>query len=143
MFRPYVVIEPFVRPNTPLFYLRIANTGKTSANDLRLSISTDFHQFGEENRNIKNFPAFSSTINSFAPNQQLIFALAQSFLIFSEFNSNLPKQFSITARYSFGSREIIETHNIDLRAYESSEGSKDPIVEELGKIREQLKRLSL
>ncbi|HSP85766.1 MAG TPA: hypothetical protein VLN09_08535 [Psychrobacter sp.] len=143
MSRPYIVIEPFVRPNTPLLYLKIVNTGKTSANNLRLSISNDFYQFGEENKNIKDFPAFCSTIDSFAPNQQLIFALAQGFLIFGESNSKLPKQFSITANYSFGTREVIETNHIDLRAYELSKGFKDPVVEELGKIREQLKKLKV
>lgn len=38
--RPYVVVEPFVRPNTPFLYLRIKNTGKTSAQDLTLKTST-------------------------------------------------------------------------------------------------------
>jgi hypothetical protein len=133
--RPYVTVEPYVRPNTPLLYIKITNTGQTSAVNLKLSISKDFYQFGDCARNLKNFPAFSSTIGSFAPNQKFIFALAQGFLLFGEPNINLPKQFPITAKYNTGKHEVEETSNIDLRAYELSEGYKDPIVEKLEKLK--------
>lgn len=139
--RPYIVIEPFVRPGTPVICLKIINTGKTSAKNLRLTIDKDFCQFGNINKNLKDFPVFSSTIDSFAPKQRLLFALAQSFVIFGEKDNKVPKQFSITAKYSFRGNEVIETSEIDLRAFELSEYQTDPIVEKLGKICEQLEKL--
>ena len=76
-----------------------------------------------------------------APNQQFLFGLAQTFVIFGKPNDNLPKQFSITAKYNIGTREVEETSNIDLRAYEWSEGYKDPVVEQLKGIKKQLENL--
>ena len=139
--RPHVTIEPYVRTNTPVLYIKIINTGQTSAKNLTLTLSKDFHQFGNSERNLRNFPAFNSTIDSFAPNQQFLFGLAQSFVIFGKPNDNLPKQFSITAKYNIGTREVEETSNIDLRAYEWSEEYKDPVVEQLKGIKKQLENL--
>jgi len=34
--RPYVSVRVFTEPNNPVFYLRIANTGRTAANNARL-----------------------------------------------------------------------------------------------------------
>lgn len=140
MSRPYIVIEPFVRPNTPIIYLRIKNTGKTSAGNLKLTLDKDFYQFDDKNRNLKDFPVFDSKIDSFAPNQELLFALAQGFRIFGESENLLPLQFTIVSQYETSVRKITEKIHIDLRVYEFSEGYKDPIVEELSKIREQLKK---
>lgn len=139
MMRPYIVIEPFVRSNTSLIYLRIKNTGRTSAKQLKLRINKDFYQFDNESRNLRDFPAFSSEIDSFAPNQELLFGLAQGFIIFSKSNNRMPLQFEITASYKSGNKSYKETSLIDLRVYELSEYYKDPIVEELSKIGERLK----
>ena len=59
MYRPYVVVEPFVRLNTPFFCLRIKNTGKTPAKNLTLNFDRDFYQFAEKNKNFKDFDAFN------------------------------------------------------------------------------------
>ena len=47
----------------------------------------------------------------------------------------VPQQFTITATYSFGSKEFTEPNRIDLRPYIGSEGELDPVVEELEKLR--------
>src|SRR2546423_13676285 len=78
--RPYITIAPFVRPHTNILYLRIKNTGKTVAENVRLTLDTDFFQFGDANRpnsNLRDLAAFSETIDSMPPDFELLFALAQ------------------------------------------------------------------
>ena len=144
MMRPYVIVSPFVRPHTPLLYLRIINTGRNAAHNLRLSIDRDFYQFGEtqNDKNLKNKSAFTTPMNSFPPNSELIFALAQGWVLF-EGNGKpdvCPVQFTITANYEFSGKKIEERHNIDLRGFLGSEGNSDPLVEELEKIRKVMEK---
>lgn len=49
-----------------------------------------------------------------------------------------PKQFEILAEYKYQNKSVRENHKIDLRPYSASEGAKDPVVEELEKIRKAL-----
>ena len=53
-----------------------------------------------------------------------------------------PPQFNVTASYKFRGKQIEETNRIDLRPYIGSEGGRDPVVEELEKIREVLEKKS-
>jgi hypothetical protein len=140
--RPYVVVEPFVRPNTPFLYLRIKNTGKTSAQDLTLNIDRDFYQFADKSKNFKGFDAFNTTIDSLPPNAELLFALAQGWVILADDADQeiTPKQFEILAEYKYQNKSVRENHKIDLRPYSASEDVKDPVVEELEKIRKALEK---
>lgn len=140
MFRPYVTISPYIRPNTTLLYLKIENTGKSTAEDLKLTIDKDFFQFGESNRddhNLKTKTAFVEPIQSLPPGGKLVFALAQGFVIFSPGadQTKTPQQFTITANYRMGNRLYSENNHIDLKPFIGSEGEREPIVEELEKIR--------
>ncbi len=140
MLRPYITISPYVRPHTTLLYLKIENTGKTSAENLKLSIDKDFFQFGESNqedRNLKSKTAFVEPIQSFPPGGKLVFALAQGFVIFSPGadQSKVPQQFTVTACYQMGDRIFSEENRVDLRPFIGSEGELEPIVEELERIR--------
>ncbi len=143
MLRPYVTVSPYVRPHTTLLYLRIENTGKSAAENLRLSMDKDFFQFGEAKRpdhNLRTKAAFIAPIQSFPPGAKLVFALGQGFVIFapSADQDRVPQQFSITATYSMGAREFTEVNRIDLRPYIGSEDELEPIVEELERIRKVL-----
>lgn len=142
MFRPYIVFEPFVRPNTPFIYLRIKNTGKTAAKNVTLKLDRDFYQFAEKDKNLRETTAFSSTFDSFAPDSEILFGLGQGWILFSETADKTitPTQFSISANYSYLEKEITEIHQIDLRPFVGSEGAKDPVVEELEKIRKTLEK---
>jgi hypothetical protein len=140
MSRPYVTVAPFIRPHTTLLYLRVSNIGKTAAHNLRLSLDRDFFQFGEVNRpdrNIKTISAFSTSIDSFAPGMELIFGLAQGSIIFGDGarTGACPTQFSITATYEYLGKSVTEVSHVDLRPYIGSEGERDPVVEELERIR--------
>ena len=146
MLRPYVAITPYVRPHTTVLYLRIENSGKSSAENLRLSMDKDFFQFGEVNQpdhNLRTKKAFLDPIRSMPPGGKLIFALAQGFVVFapSADPDHLPRQFTITATYQFGDREFKEINHIDLCPYIGSEGEHDPLVEELERLRKVAEKL--
>lgn len=146
MSRPYVVISPFVRPHTSLLYLKVENTGRTMAADLQLKIDRDFFQFGEPkqpNRNLRTMTAFTTSIKSLPPNAKLVFALGQGFVIFAqEADDNItPKRFCITATYTFGFKTVTEENHIDLTPYVGSEGERDPVVDELEKIRKSIEKM--
>ncbi|MGU3845884.1 hypothetical protein ACVZHT_30480, partial [Vibrio diabolicus] len=101
MSRPYLVVQPIVRPHTPFLYLKIYNSGKTPALNVKLELDKDFYQFDESDKNLREASAFSSTFDSFAPNQELFFALGQGWLIFDDSKHTLPEQFVVTASYSY------------------------------------------
>jgi hypothetical protein len=144
MLRPYVTVAPFIRPHTPFLYLRIKNTGKTSAENLRLTLDQDFFQFGENNRsekNLRNLSAFNTPIDSLPPEVELIFGLAESWVIFQEGgNTECPVQFKVTSEYEFFGKKYEERHYIDLRAYLGTVGELDPVVEELERIRKVMEK---
>lgn len=142
MSRPYLVVQPVVRPHTPFLYLKIYNSGKTSALNVKLELDKDFYQFDESDKNLKKASAFSSAFDSFAPNQELFFALGQGWLIFGESKHSLPEQFVVTASYSYLDKEVVEKNHIDLRPFSQSEGQRNPIVEELEKIRKAQEKLA-
>jgi hypothetical protein len=76
MLRPYVSISVYIRPHTPILYLKIENTGRTAAEDLQLVMDKDFFQFGERNqadKNLRTKAAFVNSIQSLPPNGKLIF----------------------------------------------------------------------
>lgn len=143
MLRPYVTAAPFIRPNTPILYLRVKNTGRTGAQNLRLTLDRDFFQFGEKTgKNLRNMSAFSIPIDSFPPGAELIIALAQGWVVFGE---NVqpdicPTQFNVTATYEYLGKEVAELNRIDLRPYIGTEGEHDPVVEELERIRKVMEK---
>jgi len=139
--RPYITISPFIRANTPILYLRVKNTGKTNAQNLRLSIDRDFLQFGDR-ANLKELSAFTTPIDSLPPDAELIFGLAQGWVLFGEKSKPdaCPLQFNITATYVFPGKKVQEVTQVDLRPYLGTEGESYPIVEELEKIRKVLEK---
>ncbi len=143
--RPYITVQPFVRAHTSFLYLRIKNSGRTGAENLHLSIDCDFFKFGKVDRpenNLRNLSAFSVPINSFPPETELLFALGQSWVIFGDEteSKNCPTQFKITATFMFGQKKFVESHQIDLRLFLGSEGERDPLVDEVEKIRKFIEK---
>jgi hypothetical protein len=143
--RPYVTVAPFVRSHTPFLYLRISNTGRTSARNLRLTLDRDFFQWGESkqpDKNLRNMTVFSTPIDSFAPGAELILALGQGWVIFGQDAKPeiTPSQFSVTAAYEFFGKSVEELNQLDLRPFSGTEGERDPIVEELERIRQALEK---
>lgn len=144
--RPYVVIAPILELDNPIFYLRISNTGKSAAINLRLGIDKSFQMFGEmsEDRNLATLKAFNQPIGSFPPGAEITFSLAQGFVIFAgnEENPGLPHTFSVTAKYQFEGKEITEINNIDLRPYLGSGVPQDAYIRKLKSIDESLQSIA-
>ncbi len=145
--RPYISVSPVIRPHTPFLYLKIANTGRTGAQNLRLTLDRDFFQWGKANepgKNLRTQNAFSLPIDSFAPGAELLFGLGQGWVLFGEKANSAatPVQFNITASYEFFGRKVEEVNRIDLRPYLGTEGEHDPVVEELERIRKVLEQKS-
>lgn len=144
--RPYILVSTSVRTGTQLLYLSIKNVGKTAALNLKLSLDKSFYQLGEkrEDRDIANSAAFSRVIDSFPPDGQLLFLLGNGPTLYGGSNTEelSPLQFQVTVNYMSGSESISETSIVDLRPYINTDVPHDPIVEELGKLREEFKKLS-
>lgn len=142
--RPYVTIAPLTLPKNILLFLRVVNTGKTAAERLRLELDRPFRRFGrvEEAENLATYSAFTAEIASFAPGAELIFALAQGFVLFGESadESKTPLLFKVTATYGFGGRRVTEITDVDLRPYRGMHIAYDPVVDELSEIKEVLKK---
>jgi hypothetical protein len=123
-------------------YLRIRNTGRSAATGLDVRVDRDFFQFGDAKpeRNIRTFHAFSGTIESMPPGSQLIFALAQGFVIHGEKADGTvtPKEFVVSARYSQGDRTFVEKTHVDLRPFAQSVPPPDPLIEKLDEIKREL-----
>lgn len=140
MLRPYITAAPFIRLHTTLLYLRVKNTGRMGAQNLRLTLDRDFFQFGEKDgadKNLRTKSAFSTPIDSFPPGAELIFALGQGWVLFGEGAQPdvSPTQFNVTAIYEFLGKRVEEMNRVDLRPYIGTEGELDPVVEELERIR--------
>lgn len=144
--RPYILVSTSVRMGTQLFYLSIKNVGKTAALGVKLSLDKSFYQLGDkrEERNIANSAAFSRVIDSLPPDGQLLFLLGTGPSLYGDSNTEelSPLLFHVTAKYTSGSESISETSIVDLRPYINTDLPTDPIVEELGKLRQEIVKLS-
>jgi len=147
LFRPYISIFPVIYTDKSIFFLKIANTGRTAANNLKLSIDKNFYQFGkkEENRNLRKHSAFSKPIDSFVPDAQILFYLAQGFDLFGENAKEdiTPSVFTITARYEYSGKKVEEKTVVDLRPYLNSAIPHDPIVEKLKDIKDSIDKIKI
>lgn len=144
--RPYVSVAPVLEPDNPIFYLRISNAGKTSANNLKLTIDKSFHKFGEKSgeSDLASFAAFNQVIESFPPGAEIVFSLAQSFKLFGEDADKdlLPHSFTITAEYSYENKTVVENNIIDLKAYYGANIPQDPYVRKLKDISKALEKVA-
>lgn len=146
MYRPYVTVTPFLEPDNPIFYLRIANLGKTAATDLQLSIDRSFFKFGErsEHSDLSNYSAFNNPIDSLPPGSEIIFGLAQGFVVFAEGAdpSTCPTTFKVKAKYKFSAKYIEEMYVVDLRPYLHADVPQDPVIRKLNAINDSLGKLT-
>jgi len=120
--RPYIQINSYARERS-LECLLIKNVGQTAAEDVRFLLDKDFFQYGKPERNIREFPLFTSGIKSIPPNNEYHIGLAQYQLFFSEDRDEniIPTSFSITCTYSyktylFKKKKIKEKTTIDVEA---------------------------
>lgn len=142
--RPRVLVEPYARPHTNIFYLRIRNVGSSTASDLALKIDKEFWKSGEksDNRRLHLKPVCQKPLVAFYPGQDLRFALGEGFVVLGvQPDSPLcPVEFTISTSYSYLGRVIEEEFPIDLNIYFESEPERCPVVEELERLRQVIKQ---
>ena len=142
--RPYISVSVFKQQESVIFSLRIANTGKMSAKNLKLNLDREFYKYGRDSIDNKfsNFVAFNEVIECFSPGAELIFDLAQSAIIFGEGSNSekTPAQFNIKAEYSYGNKTVIEQNKIDLRPYFLTNTQRSPLPKELNQIRDAIEK---
>lgn len=140
--RPYITISAFTVPNNFIFFLRIANAGRAAAQNVRLELDRDFYQYGGKagGVNLRSAVAFQEPIQQLPPGSEIVFGLAEGFVILGERNDPAltPSVFEISATYSYGARTVSEKTIIDLRPYSAGMTAPDPIATELNKLREEL-----
>jgi hypothetical protein len=143
--RPYVTVGLVIVPNSHIFYLRIANTGKTGANNVRLLMDRDFFQYGRQpGTNLREVSAFTQPIQQLTPGQEIVFGLAMGpQLVGDLLNPAItPPVFSVTATYSYANRTVIEETAIDVRPYRDSMRAPSPTATELAGIKAALEKLA-
>jgi hypothetical protein len=144
--RPYVVVAPVLELDNPIFYLKVSNSGRTAARNLRLALDKTFLKFGERSQqsDLSNFTAFKQPIDSFPPGAEITFSLAQGFKIFegNAENPDLPQNISVTAEYEFEKKQVREVNRIDLRPYFGANIPQDGYIRKLNEISESLKKIA-
>ena len=143
--RPYLTINVFSEPHSVVFYLRIANTGRTGASNVLKEMDRDFYQYGQKDRpSLREASAFQQPIEQLPPGAEMIFGLAQGFVVLGNEadKSVTPPVFSINATYSYGEKTVSEMTTIDLRPYKESMNPPSAIADELEKIRKQIEKIA-
>jgi len=137
MTRPYVTVAALLEVDNPIFYLRITNMGKTAATNLKLSLDKPAYKLAEKS-------AFNDMIKSFPPGAEIIFLLAQSFVIFADnADSNItPSCFTVTAEYSYGEKRVVEANIIDLNPYTGANIPQDAYARKLNAINESIQMVA-
>jgi hypothetical protein len=133
--RPCIAVSTFLVPRSVMIYLKIENIGKTAAHDLHLTWDRDFYQFGRSGTedNLAQSSAFAQPIKTFPPGAQLVFPLAQAFVVFGEgANSEAtPQVLNVKAIYRYLHKTVTETTAIDLNPYLKSQPEPDPMLDKL------------
>lgn len=123
--------------------LSVSNKGNSAARNLRLKIDRAFYVNAEQNpqSNLQNFQAFKEEIASFAPRAELKFFLGIGHTVMGD-SVACPRQFSVTAEYTFDRERVEEETVVDLSPYLRYDVSKDPISNQLEKINSTLTKIA-
>jgi hypothetical protein len=142
--RPNIVISAVTMTDSPMLYLTVKNSGLSAARDLSLTMDRDFYQFGkkQDDMNLRRKGALGNSIVAFAPQAELLFHLAQGFVVFDK-NADpsiTPSIFKIAAEYKYRDRTFCEETTIDLNAYLYCSVANDPIVAQLKRIEDAIRK---
>lgn len=144
--RPYVHLVLYLVPATDIFALRIENSGRTAAANVRLTLDHDFHTFGDmqPERNMKSFNVFSQPITNFGPGARIDLWLAQGSHLFGEEAGSkfTPLTFAINATYEFGGKSVTEMTTIDFHPYLTTDTPQVPLSKELKDIKRAIEDLT-
>ena len=138
--RPYVSVSLVKRHNNPHIFLRVENTGQTTARNMTLRFGPEIEsvQTLQGIKEIKDSYLFTKTLASFPPQSPVFFIFGHGASLFSTDKDIAHKTLSATATYSFISQTISETTWLDVNQYNASALDTDPIVSALGHIKEEI-----
>jgi cyanate lyase len=93
---------------------------------------------------LSTLSAFNNPIDSLPPGSEIIFGLAQGFVVFAEGAdpSTCPTTFTVTAKYKFSGKNVEELHVVDLRPYLNADVPQDPVIRKLSAIIDSLGKLT-
>ena len=140
--RPYISIGIFQYPGNSIFFIRIRNTGRTAAVQLRLSLDKVVYQFEgtPEEIDLNRTTIFSEITESFPPEAELLVPIHAGIPLFrqSTDREKSPLVFKITAAYQYSNNNVTEHTTIDLRPYARAHRPIDPIHNDLEAISKNL-----
>jgi len=143
--RAYVTIGTFQYPGNSIFFIRIRNTGRTAAVQLKLNLDRAVYQFEgtPEEVDLNKTTIFSEIIESFPPDAELLIPIHGGISLFSKSTDRekSPLVFKITSIYQNSSNNVTEHTTIDLRPYARAHRPIDPIHNDLESISENLREI--
>lgn len=145
LYRPYITVTTFSAPEDRILYLRISNTGQSTAENLQLKLDRSFHVGRGQSAefDLAEAGAFTRLIQSFPPGAELNFLLGGHDDLFGrdgkEEHPLSPWSFTISAQYSSLGKPLPEENTtVDLRQYQRSIPPSDTTVRELRHIRKAI-----
>lgn len=140
--RPYVVVRPFTEDGS-WYNLFIENKGRTSAQNLILSIDRDFYVDNIDSYNLADMYVFQKPIDTLPPNGSITLLLGFGSQIFGDGpdRSRVPLVFQVTARYTYGERTVEETSTVDLQMFGGLRIAKKDPGKELSEIAKTLSKM--
>ena len=140
---PVIAVNLQIRDEV-LINLRIKNSGRATARNLRISLDRDFHQFAapDPDRNIRYFGIFQNPIPCFPPDEQLLIHLSQGWNLGKVHNDRVitPPEIKIEVAYDHAGCRHTERFEFDLAAYYHTFQDRSETSKELRKIREALEK---
>lgn len=144
LYRQYISISPVMYSGVPCIFLKIKNTGKTAAHNLSLTVDKDFYKYGEKKKenNLRLYSAFTQAIDSFVPEKEMLFYLAQGFKIFGRESDQeiTPQVFSVYAEYEYQKKRVVEKTTVDLRPFLMSALPQNAVADNLKQLVELIEK---
>lgn len=143
MTRPYIQPTLALLPGSPIFVLRVKNTGKTTARNLRLGLDKDFYQLGNKSRNLRALNAFKEPILSFPPGSEFMFWLGTGpEMLGPTHDDNLmPQVLAVTATYEYSDKRVTEATIVDVRPFLDTDIPLDPVTHGMKDITQAIQKV--
>ena len=139
LMRPYVSVR-LTRDRTS-YILIVENNGRTPAENLRLDIDREFHCLGSSDFSLSEETLFSEGVSTFPSNAEVGYILGSTVQLQDD-PEDMPKRFTVTARYSYGDTTVEKDFEIDLRQFAKKVLVYKGVRRELKEIREAAEDIS-
>jgi hypothetical protein len=140
--RPYIAISLVKPPNNPYIHLRIENTGRSAAHNVRFALGPEVDAVCQKEtiRHLRESYLFTKEILSLPPGSPVLFLLGLGDRIGTEPDSERPqKTVSVTAEYGFAGSRVKETTWLDVNQYDNTILDTDPLVSAVQELTKAMK----